>query len=297
MDGAEVLASRLKVSSLAIGLTVVSLGTSLPEMVVTLFAGLRDAPGLAMENVVGSNIANILFVLGVAAIVRPLTVRRSTLVSELPFSLAAAMLVGFAANAHVMSADSSIPLLSRLDGVLLLFFFALFIIYTVRLDRPSVGGPVTRGRQNGRLAATKLVLGASALCLGGTWAVDGAVELATKLGVDDAVVGLTVVAIGTSAPELFASSFAAFRGQVDIAVGNVVGSNIFNLLWVLGATSSVVELPFNALTNRDLTLVIIATTIVLISALLSKRAQLGRWNGVLLVSIYLGYMTFVVARA
>ncbi|MCB1683599.1 MAG: calcium/sodium antiporter, partial [Pseudomonadales bacterium] len=227
VDGASSIAARFGVPPLVVGLTIVSFGTSLPEMLVTLTSGLRHNADLAIANVIGSNIFNVLVVLGVAAVIRPLPVRDSTVVSEIPFSLTAALLVGFLANASLFAMPGVLSI-SRLDGGILLFFFLLFMLYVYGVARDGRLESVQR-IETRTLTRSLLYIAAGvvALYFGGQWTVDGAVGLARDLGVDDALIGLTIVAIGTSAPELVASAVAAYRGQTDIAVGNVVGSNIF----------------------------------------------------------------------
>jgi len=296
VEGASVVATRFGVSGLVIGLTVVSFGTSMPELLVSLTSGLKSNPDLAIANVIGSNIANVLLVLGIAAIVRPLPVRDSTVVSEIPFSLTAALLVGFLANAHLFSSDLKLSI-SRADGGILLFFFALFMLYVYKMST-STESPVTPARVEGSMkrAVAHILLGAAGLYFGGQWVVDGAVGVAHELGINDALIGLTIVAVGTSAPELVASAVAAYRNQTDIAVGNVVGSNIFNLLWVLGLTSSIVELPFEVVSNSDL-LVVIASSAMIIFALVSSRKNtVNRFHGVVFVAVYIAYLVYVVQR-
>lgn len=296
VEGASVVASRYGVSGLVIGLTVVSFGTSMPELLVSLTSGLKNNPELAIANVIGSNIANVLLVLGVAAIIRPLPVRNSTVVSEIPFSLTAAILVGFLANAHLFSDDSELSI-SRLDGGVLLFFFLLFMLYVYKVST-SDESPVSSVKAEGTLprAFAHILLGAAGLYFGGQWVVDGAVGLAYQWGINDALIGLTIVAIGTSSPELVASSVAAYRNKTDIAVGNVVGSNIFNLLWVLGFTSTIVELPFEVVSNTDLLVVIGSSALIIFALVSSRKYTVNRIHGVLFVAVYIAYLTYVVLR-
>jgi cation:H+ antiporter len=296
IKGATVIANRFGISPLAIGLTVVSFGTSMPELLVSLTSALQYKSDLAIANVIGSNIANMLLVLGFAAIIRPLPVRNSTVVSEIPFSLSAALLLGFLANAHLFSNHKEL-IISHLDGVVLLFFFLLFMIYVYKTSRASEL-PVHETSSDGTLtrALAFIAAGAVGLYFGGQWVVGGAVGLANNLGINDALVGLTIVAIGTSSPELIASAVAAYRNQTDIAVGNIIGSNIFNLLWVLGFTSTIVELPFEVVSNTDL-LVVIGSSALFILALVSTRNNtLNRSHGILFVGLYILYLAFVVSR-
>ena len=296
VSGASSIAGRLGISSLVIGLTVVSFGTSLPEMLVTLVSGLRQNSDLAIANVIGSNVANVLLVLGIAAIIRPLPVKDSTVVSEIPFSLTAALLVGFLANAALFSNHTELSI-SRLDGGILLFFFALFILYVYKISRDSehLSSDNPSSLSTSR-SALYIVLSMVALYLGGGWVVDGAVGIAQLMNVDDALIGLTIVAIGTSSPEIVASAMAAYRNQTDIAVGNVVGSNIFNLLWVLGLTSSLVELPFEVVNNTDLIMVICSSALILFALVASRNNSILRSHGVVFIALYAGYLFYVTTR-
>lgn len=295
VSGAEAVATRLRISPLVIGLTIVSFGTSLPEMLVTMMSGLQGNADLAIANLIGSNIANVLLILGVAAIVRPLPVRDSTVVSEIPFSLTAAILVGFLANAALFQDHHELSI-SRLDGAILLFFFFLFVLYVYKMarqenhDEPECTplGPVR--------SAVYILLGVVGLYLGGRWTVDGAVALARVAGVDDALIGLTVLAIGTSLPELIASAVAAWRNQADMAVGNVVGSNIFNLLWILGLTASFVELPFEVVSNSDLVMVIFSSSLLILALVSGRQNTIQRGHGVLFVLLYAAYLAYVIQR-
>ena len=294
--GASSIAARLGISSLVIGLTIVSFGTSLPEMLVTMVSGFRQNADLAIASVIGSNIANVLLVLGVAAIVRPLTVHDSTVVSEIPFSLTAALLVGFLANAALFSPFPELSI-SKLDGGILLFFFVLFMLYVYKISRERAdefsGDSVDLGSVR---ASAYILLGTVGLYFGGGWVVDGAVGIAQWFGVDDALIGLTIIAVGTSSPELIASAVAAYRNKCDIAVGNVVGSNIFNLLWVLGLTSSFVELPFEVISNTDLVMVIASSSLIIVALAVSRNNSILRSHGVVFVALYVMYLVYVIGR-
>jgi cation:H+ antiporter len=297
--GSSAIALRLGVSQLVIGLTIVSFGTSMPELLVSFISGVQGKPDLAIGNILGSNIANVLLVLGIAAAIRPLPVQESTVVSEIPFSLTAALLLGFLANAALFSSSQELSI-SRLDGAILLGFFFLFMLYVYsithdrlihRRDEDQLDSiPVVR-------ASIYVAIGVVGLYFGGDWVVRGAVGMAQAWGVDDALIGLTIVAVGTSSPELFASAVAAYRGQADIAVGNVVGSNIFNLLWVLGLTSSVVELPFEVVNNSDIVMVIASSTLIILALVTSGTNTILRTHGVLFVGTYGAYLYYLIQRS
>ena len=296
VKGASSLAARYGMSPLMIGLTVVSLGTSMPEMLVSVTAAAQGNADLAVANVLGSNIFNVLVVLGVAAIIYPLRVQSSTVVSEIPFSLSAAILLGFVANAALFTTKHELSI-SRIDGAILLLFFLLFMLYIFSISGDNRGDgtqqPTTIGAFRSILY---LVIGIAGLFMGGRWTVDGAVALAQDWGVDDALIGLTIVAIGTSLPELVASAVAAWRKEVDIAVGNVVGSNIFNILWILGLSSIIHELPFAAISNIDIIIVIASTMLILLAVVTSRTASISRLWGSIFVCTYLAYLAYVVQR-
>ncbi len=298
VKGASSIAARYGVSPLMIGLTVVSFGTSMPEMLVSVVAAARGNADLAVANVLGSNIFNILVVLGVAALIYPLRVQSSTVVSEIPFSLSAAILLGFLANAALFSPKHELSI-SRLDGAILLGFFLLFMLYIYSIsksDNDGVDGRESLSEASLVRSIVFILLGVAGLYFGGLWAVDGAVALAKEWGVDEALIGLTIVAIGTSLPELVASAMAAYRKETDIAVGNVVGSNIFNILWIVGVASSIHELPFNVISNFDIIMVIVATLLILLAIVSSRAATISRRWGAVFVAVYVAYMVYVVQR-
>jgi cation:H+ antiporter len=295
VSGAASIATRLRISPLVIGLTIVSFGTSLPETLVTMISGLRGNADLAIANLIGSNIANVLLVLGVAAIIRPLPVRDSTVVSEIPFSLTAAILVGFLANAALFTTHHELSI-SRLDGVILLFFFLLFMLYVYKVARETIPAETSPASLSRLRAVAYILVGTAGLYLGGRWTVEGAIALARLAGVDDALIGLTVIAIGTSLPELIASAVAAYRNQADMAVGNVVGSNIFNLLWILGLTACFVDMPFKVVSNSDLVMVIVSSSMIILALVSSRQNTILRSHGIAFVTFYAAYLAYVVLR-
>ena len=296
VKGASSLASRFGVSPLVVGLTVVSFGTSMPEMFVSVTSGLQGNAELAVANVIGSNIFNVLVVLGVAAIICPLPVQNSTVVSEIPFSLTAALLVGFLANAALFS-DTHELSISRVDGLILLSFFFLFMLYIFGFANADTDdAPAPDNSQSMSRSLFNIGIGGVGLYLGGQWVVSGAVGLARSWAVDDAMIGLTIVAIGTSLPELVASAVAAYRKEADIAVGNVVGSNIFNLLCILGVWATITELPFRMISNTDLVMVIISSMLILLALAAGRTTTISRGFGIFFVCMYLAYFAYVIQR-
>ncbi len=297
VGGATAIAKKYRISDMIIGLTIVSMGTSMPELVVNILASLSGSAGLAVGNVFGSNVANILLILGVAALIYPLPLQRSTVVSEIPFSLMAALLVGFLANAALFDRYQGL-IISRTDGGILLFFFALFMLYIFKVAREGGEQEVKETYQEQPLLRTAglVLLGMFALFLGGKWTVDGATFIATQLGMSESFIGLTVVAIGTSLPELVTSAVAASRRSTDIAVGNAVGSNIFNLLWILGISAVINPLPFDVLSNFDILMIIFASTLLILSVSLEKKRAVGRLSGVVFLLCYVAYVVFLLQR-
>jgi cation:H+ antiporter len=297
VNGASSIARKYHVSEMVVGLTIVSIGTSTPELVVSVVAGVDGHADLAVANVLGSNIANVLLILGVAAVIRALPVTDTTVISEIPFSLTAALLVGFLANAALFTTISDLAV-SRFDGAILLFFFGLFMLYVYKMTKDtSTARNAADAPPMGLFRSLSFVgVGVLGLYLGGEWVVHGAVKIASGMGLSESMIGLTVVAVGTSLPELFASAVAAHRGHTDIAVGNVVGSNIFNMLWVLGLTAVVADLPFDVVSNTDLAMVIFATTLVIVAVVLGRRHSIERWHGIVFLLTYFAYFAFLINR-
>jgi cation:H+ antiporter len=297
IDGALKLARRLRASELAIGLTVVSIGTSVPELVVNVFASLRGNADLAVGNILGSNIANVLLILGVAGAIRALPIRDRTILSEIPISLAATLLVGFLANAALFGSVRVLTI-SRLDGLILLGFFGLFLGYVYRTGQDDVpeDGSKPRSVDSAAGIAIRILGGVFALTLGGECVVRGALAIIEIVGVSESLIGLTVVAIGTSAPELAASVSAAYRGNTDVAVGNVIGSNIFNLLWVFGVSALIRPLPFDLLSNTDLVMVVLSSALLLLAMAVGRPNTIDRWEGWLFLGVYGAYLAFLGVR-
>ncbi|HWT15322.1 MAG TPA: calcium/sodium antiporter [Patescibacteria group bacterium] len=290
--GASGLAERFGISHFVIGLVVVGFGTSTPELAVTLGAALKGNTDIALGNIVGSNIANIGLILGLSAVVAPLVIRLRLLQVELP----AMIVLHLALFAMVWNGS-----VGRLDGLLLLAGFLAFMIFLVR-SSPAESGEVQQEFAANEPAVSKrtwvtfaLVVGGLALLmLGAKVAVDAAVVLAKLWGLSDLVIGLTVVAVGTSAPEIASSLAAARRGQSDIAIGNVVGSNLYNVLFILGATALVQPIPALAPTLLTLDLPVLVGLSVLLWPLALKDMRLTRGNGVLLLLAYAVYLVLLV---
>ncbi|TAH17406.1 MAG: sodium:calcium antiporter [Cytophagales bacterium] len=295
VDGASSLAKKLNIPDLIIGLTIVAFGTSAPELVVNLLAGSSGQTDIAIGNVVGSNIFNVLFILGLAAMLKPVNAHINTTWKEIPLALLAALVLGICANDMFFDGASSSQL-TRTDGLILLAFFGVFMYYIVDVSLSSK----EQGEQISVMplwkSVTYIVVGLAGLIFGGQWIVDGAVVMAKSAGLSEAVIGLTIVAAGTSLPELATSAIAAYRGNSDIALGNVVGSNIFNIFFILGITSTIYELPFRPEANFDILMNIFSSTLLFIFLFTGSGRKINRIEGGIFIAIYIGYVTYLLMQ-
>lgn len=295
IDGSASIARKLSISNIAIGLTVVAFGTSAPEFIVSFFATLKGNTDLAIGNILGSNIANILLVLGISAIIYPIAVQRNTVLKEIPFSLLAILLLGVTANDILFDREAT-SVISRIDGLVFLLFLVIFITYTFGISKLKENGEDANEVKNYGYfkSAAFILIGLVFLVLGGKWIVDGAVKIAELFNVSQSLIGLTVIAVGTSLPELATSVVAAFKKQTDIAIGNIVGSNVLNILWILGFNAVIRPLPLNPASNIDILMTIFASLILFISMYISKKHVIERWQGIVMVVFYLSYVGFLV---
>ena len=297
VDGASSFARKLNVSDLVIGLTVVAFGTSSPELFVNIIASINGNTEIAIANILGSNIANIFLILGISAIIFPLTVSKGTVWKEIPLSLLAALLLAVMANDRLID-NAGVSALTRIDGLVFIAFFIIFIYYSFgiakRVDGVSEHAPQ---KQYSLLKSSVLVVGGLVgLGIGGKLIVDGAVYMALKLGVSQSLIGLTIVAVGTSLPELATSVVAAYKKNAEIAVGNVVGSNIFNIFFVLGLSSIIKPLPFQPGSNIDICVVILASLLLFLWMFTGKKRSLDRWEAIILVILYASYIVFLIIK-
>lgn len=291
--GASGLALRLGLAPLLVGLTVVSLGTSSPELAVSAAAALRGQPDIALGNVVGSNVANILLVLGLASVFRPLAVARQLLRLDVPVMLAGS------AGVVLLSIDGT---LDRIEGALLLAALVVYLVVLVRASSKARAGiqaeTVPEARAGVPVRLAQIVVGLGGLVLGAHWMVRGAVDFARVLGISELVIGLTVVAIGTSLPEVVSSAVASRRGEGDIAVGNVIGSNTFNLLFVLGAAALLAPHGMAVapgVLRFDMP-VMVAVALLAVPVLFTGR-RVSRGEGALFLALYAAYLTYLVLDA
>lgn len=294
VGGSASIAKKLKISNIVIGLTIVAFGTSAPEFIVNIFASAQGNSEIAIGNILGSNIANILLILGISAIIYPITAKKNTVLKEIPLSLLAIVVLGFMANDMIID-GGSFSGITRIDGLVLLSFFIIFLYYTFGITKSD--SDIVEKDDIVVFSYSRAIifvfLGLVGLVVGGKWIVDGAVKIAEFFNVSQSLIGLTVVAIGTSLPELATSAIAAYKKQSDIAIGNVVGSNIFNVFWILGASAVIKPLPFNISSNVDIAIAILASIILLLVMFFGRKRVIERWQGVLMVTAYFGYIIFL----
>ncbi|MBT4516941.1 MAG: calcium/sodium antiporter [Candidatus Komeilibacteria bacterium] len=294
VDGASSIAKKHKVSNLVIGLTIVSFGTSAPELIVNLFASFNGSSDLAIANIVGSNISNVLLILGISAMIFPLAVKKGTITKEIPLNLLAAVVLWLLVN-DMMIDGLGFSSLTRIDGAILLLFFIIFIYYTFGLSRTEGEGEDVTEYKNWK-SILMIIGGMIGLALGGQWIVDGAIKIAAQLGMSESLIGLTVVAIGTSLPELAASATAAMKHKSDIAIGNIIGSNIFNIFWILGLSSVIRPLIFSPMLNFDIYFMAVTTVVLFLFMFLGKKNILQRWQGASMIGIYIIYLAYLINR-
>lgn len=304
-EGAVAVAERLRVPQIVIGLTIVALGTSMPELCVSVVSALKGTPDLAVGNVVGSNIFNALLIVGVAALVAPMTILRSTVFKDVPCALVASVVL-------LMMCQND-WVITRLDGAILFVFFLVFMRLTIKgatsaQPAPQAAqGETTQGQtaqeaaadeasakqpMKGWLAGLWMVVGLAALIGGSNLFVGGATEVARALNVSDAVIGLTIVAGGTSLPELATSVVAAKKGNSGIAIGNVLGSNVLNILFILGLTGMISPMHIEGITNVDLYMMLVSTIMIWFFSF--TKYTIERWEGAVLVLTFGGYMWYLL---
>ncbi len=297
VQGASSFAKMLKIPNLIIGLTVVAFGTSFPELMINIFASFDGQSDLAVGNVVGSNIINVLLVIGLAAIIRPMEIQSFTVRYELPFSLLAMALLFVVANDGLIN-GTDYSVLHRSDGMIFLSFFIIFIYYTFVVTTQSTDHDHEEGHDVKEMSKLKstlfMLIGMVGLYFGGEFIVDSATKLAVNWGLSEIVIGILVVALGTSLPELATSIVASYKGNADMAIGNIVGSNIFNVFLVLGISATINPIEFNPVINGDLLVAFVATTLLFIFVFTGKGRKVDRLEGSIFLVLYIGYVVWLL---
>lgn len=310
-DGASSLAKSWGITDLVIGLTVVAFGTSAPELVISVMSSIKGNAGIAIGNIVGSNIFNILVIVGCVALVSPIKVKRSYMSNEIPLVILSALVLFICANGVILDGDS-MNQISRVDGLLMLLFFAIFMRYTLSIatekqvtaptpEAASEAVGVEKADEVKTLPLWRSLLyvvgGLAALMYGGNLFVDGASGIARGLNISESVIGLTIVAAGTSLPDLAASVAAALKNKPGLAVGNIIGSNIFNIFFVLGVASTVSPLPLGGITNLDFLVLIAACLLFWLFGWFFKKRTITRVEGAVLVACFIAYTVYLVVNA
>ncbi|MEX2565389.1 MAG: calcium/sodium antiporter [Cyclobacteriaceae bacterium] len=295
VEAASGLASNYGIPNIVIGLTVVAFGTSAPELAVNLMASAKGSSEMVLANVLGSNIFNVLGILGITAVIYPLTVKSNTTWIEIPMSLLAAVsILVLAADAYFSAAD--LNFVSRGDGIILLLFFSVFLVYNIMVSKnPDTGTEeIEIKRYKTGWAFFWMILGLVGLVFGGKLIVDNAVYIAQQFGWSERLIGLTIVSIGTSLPELATSLAAVRKKKVDIAIGNVVGSNIFNIFFILGLSAIVLPVGVESGNFMDIMLNCVAGLLLFLFVFTGKGRRLERWEGLVFIGIYVAYLALLV---
>lgn len=293
VDGGAALAHRLKVSNMVIGLTIVAFGTSAPEFVVNVVSSVQGSAGLALGNISGSNIFNILAILGITALITPLQVKRTTTWVEIPLTVFTAVLLLLFANREHSG------VISRTEGICLLCFFGVFLFYTFTLAKYGAAGQgeeVSVKAFSTSKSLLFILLGLGGLVGGGKLLVAGAVHIAEALGISERIIGLTIVSIGTSLPELATSVIAARKGNADMAIGNVVGSNIFNVLLILGTSAVIAPIQVPEGSLIDLSVNLMASALLFLFIFTGKGRRIDRWEGAFFFLLYLAYLSLLIFK-
>ena len=296
-DGAAAVAKRFNISDLVIGLTIVAFGTSAPELVISMMSALNGSADMAIGNVVGSNLFNVLAIIGVTAMVMPIKVGEGTLSKEIPLVVLASIVLAFMGN-DVLLDNGEANVISRIDGLVLLAFFMIFLRYTFAIARN--GNEEAEGEEIKEMPMWKSVLfivgGLAGLVYGGQLFVDGASGIASSLGVSESTIGLTIVAGGTSLPELATSVTAALKKNPGIAIGNVIGSNLFNIFLVLGCSATISPLPMGGINNIDISVLVGSAVLFWIVGWFFKKRTITRSEGALLTACYIAYTVFLISQ-
>ena len=295
-DGSAALAQRFRVPEFIIGLTVVAVGTSTPELVVSVLSAIGGQSDVAIGNVVGSNIFNVFVILGVCALIRPVPLTAGNIRRDIPFGVLVSLLLVALAQDSLLCKGAA-DRIGRLDGAAMLALYILLMWYTIRkTKRPEATAPTegSKAPMAAWLTAVMIVGGLAGLVFGGEMFLRSATSIARSLGVSESVIAITLVAGGTSLPELASSLVSLFKGKAEMALGNVIGSNIANILLILGVSATIHPLSMGGITVWDLLMVLLSSVVVFLAAFTFKRKAIDRWEGALFVAIYAVYIWYLI---
>lgn len=296
VDGASSLARKFNIPDIIIGLTIVSIGTSMPELFVSSTSTINGSSDMAIGNIIGSNLCNLLMILGISAIIKPVKFQKETRLIEIPTCLIITIIFAIFCNTS--------GTISRIEAIVLIFLFVLFIIYTIIMAKKGNsfdGNTVIEIQTDDKPLSLKksiilIVLGIVGLKVGGDFTVENATNLARMFSISEKIIGLTILAIGTSLPELVTSVTAAIKGNSDIAIGNIIGSNIFNILLIIGVSAIISPLTYNFTYNIQIGILILATIILSIFPIIPPKNEMSRFNGLIYLAIYIIYMIIIFVR-
>ncbi len=291
--GSASLAKRLAVAEIVIGLTIVAFGTSTPEMVVNIVASAQGRSQIVFGNITGSNLSNILLILGISGLIYPITIQRNTVWKEIPFSLLITLVLLLLVNDR-WEPTCSADVLSRGDGLVLLLLLVLFMVYVLGIAPAELSDQFNVKVYSSKVSLVLMVVGLVVLAVGGRLCVGGAVSLARHLNLSEKFIAATIIAIGTSLPELATSAVAAFRRHSDIAVGNIIGSSVFNILAVLGVSAVIRPVSYPDGFNADMGILVAATLFLFVVMFTGKRHRLDRWEAALMLLGYAGYIGYLL---
>lgn len=287
VDGSSAIAKKLRISEIVIGLTIVSIGTSMPELFVSTASAIQGSSDISIGNVIGSNICNLLLILGLSSIIHPVKFQKETIKIENPMSIILTIIFFVMCNIYQD--------ISRLEGIILITLFVGFLIYTIIMAKKSQDEVILELalEETKKISFTKnillIILGIAVLKLGGDFVVENAKLVATALNISEKIIGLTIVAIGTSLPELVTSVTAAIKGDSDIAIGNIIGSNIFNMLLIIGVSSVIQPITYNITYNFQMLILFIGMFLMLIFPFIKPKGQMSKANGMIFVLLYIFY--------
>lgn len=296
LDGASSLARLFKISELAIGLLILGLGTSAPEFIISLSASIRSHSDISLGNVIGSNNFNLFFILGLAGLIAPVAVQKKTVRIEIPFYIFSVILLYVLANISFFSDGEKI--LSRIDGAVLLFFFILFLVYVYKNMKKVDTGVDTYSGKTYSLIKTILfiIFGLGFLIIGGEIVVRSAVALAHTFGISEKIIGITIISVGTSLPELVTTIGAIIKKRDDLAIGTIIGSNIFNILMIIGISSLASPIKYSLTFNIDIYVILIGALFLFIAMFTGKKNKLDRWEALVLVLLYILYVIYLIVK-
>jgi cation:H+ antiporter len=298
VNGATRFARIKGIPTVIVGITIVSLGTTLPELTIALFAGFKGQTDIALGNAIGTVIANSLLILGIAALIRPLYVQRFTITKQVPFVILSVVVLLILSNVSFLD-NASEQAITRSDGLILLLFLLIFFYYTYESVKSHYPIKEINSKKNNKglfKIFFSIIAGSIAIYLGGKWTVDSAVIIARNLGIGEFLISATIIAVGTSLPELMTAIIATCKKKSDIAIGNVIGANILNILWVLGLAAIISPVPIPEFVNFDIFFMLASTLILLGIIYIGSPNKINRWEGSFMIGLYAAYMIFLLVR-